>query len=64
VTLTVLADNPRARRAYEAAGFTVRGTTTWSRHDRTLDEFIGGRPAGERAEDDRPELLMARRLRN
>jgi len=63
VTLTVLADNPRARRAYEAAGFAVQGTTTWSRHDRTLAEFIGGRPAGARTEDDRPELLMTRPLR-
>ena len=63
VTLTVLADNPRARRAYEAAGFAVRGTTTWSRHDRTLDEYIGGRPAGDRSAEDRPELLMARPLR-
>lgn len=63
ITLTVLADNPRARRAYEAAGFVVQGTTTWSRDDRTLVEFIGGRPAGERTEDDRPELLMSRPLR-
>lgn len=62
ITLTVLADNPRARRAYEAAGFAVAGTTTWSQHDRTLAEFIAGRPAGPRAEPDRPELLMIRSL--
>jgi RimJ/RimL family protein N-acetyltransferase len=63
ITLTVLADNANARRAYEAAGFAVQGRTTWSRHDRTLDEFINDRPAGDRREPDRPELLMVRPLR-
>ncbi len=40
LTLTVVVDNQVAQRAYEGAGFAVRGKTTWSRDGRTLDEFV------------------------
>jgi hypothetical protein len=43
--VTVLVDNAAARRAYEPSGFVIGGTTTWSRHGRTLDEFIPERLA-------------------
>jgi RimJ/RimL family protein N-acetyltransferase len=40
MTLEVVVDNRAARRAYEAAGFVISGRTSWSRDDRTLDEFV------------------------
>jgi RimJ/RimL family protein N-acetyltransferase len=40
LTLEVVVDNHAARRAYEAAGFTVCGSSTWSRDGRTLDELV------------------------
>jgi hypothetical protein len=43
--VTALVDNAAARRAYEPSGFVIGGTTTWSRHGRTLDESITGRLA-------------------
>lgn len=43
LTLTVVVGNDVARRAYEAAGFTIRGETTRSRDERTLDELIMSR---------------------
>lgn len=44
LTLTVVVDNDAARRAYESAGFAVRGReTTCVRDGRTLDEFVMSR---------------------
>jgi GNAT superfamily N-acetyltransferase len=40
LTLDVVVDNDAARLAYESAGFTVRGHTTWSAHGRTLEELV------------------------
>lgn len=40
VTLTVVVENHSARRAYEAAGFEVRGETTWDRDGEILDELV------------------------
>lgn len=40
LTLTVVADNHAARRAYQAAGFAVCGETTWTGDGRTLDELV------------------------
>lgn len=37
--LDVVEQNHTARRAYEAAGFEVRGKTTWSAGERTLEEL-------------------------
>ena len=48
LTLTVVVDNHAARRAYEAAGFAVRGETTWSRDGRTLDALEMTRPLSRR----------------
>ena len=44
LTLTVVVGNEPALRAYRAAGFVVRGETTWSEAGRTLDELIMSRP--------------------
>jgi RimJ/RimL family protein N-acetyltransferase len=43
LTLAVVAGNERALRAYAAAGFVVRGTTTWRQAGRTLDELVMAR---------------------
>jgi RimJ/RimL family protein N-acetyltransferase len=43
LTLSVVVGNDAARRAYEAAGFTVCETTTSSRDERTWDEFVMSR---------------------
>jgi RimJ/RimL family protein N-acetyltransferase len=43
LALTVVVDNERARRAYEAAGFVAGDRTTWSGHGRTLEEFVMSR---------------------
>jgi ribosomal protein S18 acetylase RimI-like enzyme len=39
LSLEVVVDNQSARRAYEVAGFVVRGRSTRSRDDRTLEEL-------------------------
>ena len=44
LTLEVVIGNDSARRAYEAAGFAVRGETTWTGHGRTLHELLMVRP--------------------
>jgi ribosomal protein S18 acetylase RimI-like enzyme len=44
LTLQVVVDNDAALRAYQAAGFSVRGRSTWSRDGRTLDELDMVRP--------------------
>jgi RimJ/RimL family protein N-acetyltransferase len=44
LTLAVVAGNEPAMRAYRAAGFVVRGETTWSEAGRTLDELVMSRP--------------------
>ena len=41
--LAVVVDNDAARRAYESAGFAVRGRGTWVGDGRTLDEFVMSR---------------------
>jgi hypothetical protein len=47
LSLTVVVGNTSAHQAYEAAGFAVRGETTWARDDgRTLDEFVMVRTLG------------------
>jgi RimJ/RimL family protein N-acetyltransferase len=43
LTLAVVAGNEPALRAYEAAGFVVRGKTTWRQAGRILDELIMAR---------------------
>jgi GNAT superfamily N-acetyltransferase len=43
LTLCVVVDNDSARRAYEAAGFSISGQTTWSRHERSLDVLVMSR---------------------
>jgi RimJ/RimL family protein N-acetyltransferase len=43
LTLSVVVDNEAARRAYEAAGFLVRGRARGSYHGRTLDELMMAR---------------------
>ena len=40
LVLAVVQDNDAARRAYESAGFVIRGETTWSRDGRTLQEYV------------------------
>jgi len=40
----VVEGNGTALRAYEAAGFSVTGHTTWSEAGRTLDELVMVRP--------------------
>jgi RimJ/RimL family protein N-acetyltransferase len=47
LTLTVVVGNDAAQRAYEAAGFAVRGKTTWSREERTLDVLVMSRPLSQ-----------------
>lgn len=42
--LDVVVGNDPALRAYAAAGFAIRGETTWSRHGRTLHEYVMARP--------------------
>jgi len=49
IRLVVVVDNEVAQRAYATAGFTARGTTTWEREDRVLDELIMVRPLGDGA---------------
>jgi RimJ/RimL family protein N-acetyltransferase len=44
LTLAVVAGSESALRAYRAAGFVVRGETTWSGAGRTLDELVMSRP--------------------
>ena len=41
--LTVVIDNVVARHAYEAAGFAVCESTTWSREDRTFEVHVMSR---------------------
>jgi GNAT superfamily N-acetyltransferase len=43
LVLGVIAGNDGALRAYEAAGFTTRGETTWSQGDRTLEVVVMAR---------------------
>jgi len=43
LTPCVVVANDRARRAYEAAGFSICGRTTWSRYGRSLDVLIMSR---------------------
>ena len=62
LTLTVLADNGAARRAYEAAGFVVRGPTTRSRQGRALDEFIDARLPEPHHDSGLREFVMSRPL--
>jgi RimJ/RimL family protein N-acetyltransferase len=61
LTLTVVAGNDAGRRAYEAAGFRVCGTTTWSDHGGAVDALVGGgdRDPGGRTLD---EHVMVRAL--
>jgi RimJ/RimL family protein N-acetyltransferase len=63
LVLTVLVDNARARRAYEAAGFVARERRPWDPQRRGLTAFIGGTPG--RIDDPRrlEELVMVRALR-
>jgi RimJ/RimL family protein N-acetyltransferase len=63
MTLTVLADNEQAQRAYAAAGFAVTGTTTWSEHGGAVDRLVSGdAAAGPGDGHDHPELVMTRPL--
>ena len=41
--LDVVIDNERALRVYAAAGFVIRGETTWHGHGRTLHEYVMAR---------------------
>jgi RimJ/RimL family protein N-acetyltransferase len=43
LTLQVVIGNESALRAYEAAGFVIRGETTWTGHRRTLREYVMAR---------------------
>jgi RimJ/RimL family protein N-acetyltransferase len=43
LTLAVVIGNEPALRAYEAAGFVVRGKTTWRQAGRALDELVMAR---------------------
>jgi hypothetical protein len=42
--LDVVIGNEGALHAYEAAGFVIRGETTWHGHGRTLHEHVMARP--------------------
>jgi RimJ/RimL family protein N-acetyltransferase len=43
IVLDVVVGNERALRVYEAAGFVIRGETTWHGHGRTLHEYVMAR---------------------
>jgi GNAT superfamily N-acetyltransferase len=46
LTLEVVIGNQSALRAYEAAGFVIRGETTWTGGGRTLHEYLMARTLG------------------
>jgi RimJ/RimL family protein N-acetyltransferase len=62
LTLTVIAGNEAARRAYEAAGFVISGKTTWAQHGSTLEAFIGGTQSSSQDGHTLDELIMSRAL--
>lgn len=43
IVLDVVVGNDRALRVYEAAGFVIRGETTWHGHGRSLHEYVMAR---------------------